>query len=294
MDTTHVSMIQVQINSVFFGERYRCDKNVTLGLAHSSVDKILKTIEDGWKLTLCCDVDTQEYLDFHAESQPYGVKVVQYRLKLLEVKEQPMDIPEDQIADSVVLQMTSKEYKNCCNDLKNLQAERVELKYTKEGLSWGYQTEVSAGSILCTAWTSQNKTKDPHLNNGVALDSKVEEDPKLQPVAPKKDLFSFFKRKHPEMDTPKQMSLPSDKTTSKKQKTDSHYGVYVVSFKEEVEAMEFSLLHLQYFTSACGICEKMTLSLTTGIPLCITLPLFDTGNLQQGHVRFFLAPKIKD
>lgn len=284
MDVTHVSLGQLQINASFL-PNYKCTRSVVLGVQHTSIHNLLRTIDDDWKLTLSCKDELR--LKFHAESQPIGAKVVDYELKLIDIKQDRMEIPEEDISDSIHLEMTSAELKECCRDLKLLGAQNVMLDYQpKEGLLWKYRADTGEGSILSTAWATSKEALEPPAED----DQQEEQDKSDTSTGPPFRFFSAVGKRLADKDSSSKKGSPS----RKKIKTDKHHGVRVISCKEKVIPMEFSLLHLSLFSKAASLCDKLILRLESRKPLCTEWPLFDVHNVKAGHVRFFLAPKHED
>lgn len=61
---------------------------------------------------------------------------------------------------------------------------------------------------------------------------------------------------------------------------------------EEDVSMAFAVRYLNFFTKATSLSENVSLQMTDGIPLMVEYKIND--DIGQGHLRYFLAPKIED
>lgn len=60
-----------------------------------------------------------------------------------------------------------------------------------------------------------------------------------------------------------------------------------IDMQEEVE-LNFALRYLNFFTKATPLSDKVVISLSPELPMCVEYPIED-----QGSIKFFLAPKIE-
>lgn len=67
MDSSHVALVTLNLSADGF-EQFRCDKQMTLGVAIASLSKILKVGGNEDSITLDCDEDSRDKLKIKLEN----------------------------------------------------------------------------------------------------------------------------------------------------------------------------------------------------------------------------------
>jgi len=151
MDSSHVSLVTLLLKSGGF-ERYRCDRNLTLGINMSSMAKILKCAGNDDAITLRCQ-DDADTLTFVFESKEKD-KVSDFQLKLMAIDAESLGIPEQEYKAVVV--MPSGEFQRICRDISVL-GDTVNIAVSKEGVKFAASGDIGAGNILVKQHRSADK-----------------------------------------------------------------------------------------------------------------------------------------
>eukprot|EP01117_Protostelium_nocturnum_P012520 TRINITY_DN4615_c0_g1_i1.p1 TRINITY_DN4615_c0_g1~~TRINITY_DN4615_c0_g1_i1.p1 ORF type:complete len:259 (+),score=67.39 TRINITY_DN4615_c0_g1_i1:85-861(+) len=141
MDSAHVSLVSLLLRADEF-DKYRCDRNVTLGINLASMTKILKCASNEDTVTLKAD-DSAEIVSFIFES---ANKISNFELKLLTINPDILGIPEQKYG--VVVTMPSAEFQRITRDLQIL-GDTVVIAATKEGVKFSVNGELGNGNITC-------------------------------------------------------------------------------------------------------------------------------------------------
>jgi len=141
MDSAHVSLVSLLLRSDGF-ERYRADRNISLGINLASMSKILKCASNDDSLTLKAD-DNANSVTFMFESANQS-KLSDFELKLMEIESDVLGIPETEY--KTVIKMPSSELQRICRDLTIL-GDTVVISATKEGVKFSVNGELGNGNI---------------------------------------------------------------------------------------------------------------------------------------------------
>ena len=122
MDTSHVSLVSVDLKADGF-DKYRCDRNLSMGMNLTSMGKILRYREifltEVVILSSCCRcAGNDDIITVKAEDQgdtvtfmfesPKQDKVADYEMKLMNLDQEHLGIPETDYA--TVIKMPSAEF----------------------------------------------------------------------------------------------------------------------------------------------------------------------------------------
>ena len=141
MDNSHVSLVGVSLRSEGF-ETYRVDRAMVLGINLGSMAKILKCAPNDAVITL--STNSEETLEFTFE-QPKSDTVAMYQLKLMDIEDAPMDVPE--IAHDARIDMPSVDFQKICRDMGSM-GDNLIIRCSKEGVRFSTTGElVGAANI---------------------------------------------------------------------------------------------------------------------------------------------------
>jgi len=104
MDNSHVALVSMLLKAESFAP-FRCDRNIALGINLTSLTKVLRAAQNEDVLTL--------NLLFESSNND---RVSEYDLRLMEIDQEHLGIPETDYAASVT--MPSAEFKRICTDLQ--------------------------------------------------------------------------------------------------------------------------------------------------------------------------------
>jgi len=150
MDTSHVSLVAAQLKSEAF-DKYRCDKNLMLGMNLPNFFKFLKCAGNDDIITIRatdeCDKITLLFEDKNA------VEMSEYEIKLINLDNEYLGIPDQEY--SVDIEMPSSKFQRICRDLSQI-GDNVTISCVKDAVRFSIQGDLGTGSINL----SQNQDAD--------------------------------------------------------------------------------------------------------------------------------------
>lgn len=154
MDGSHVSLVQLTLRSDGF-EKYRCDRNLAMGINMTSLSKILRCASNEDIITLRAD-DNGDMLELMFES-PKGEKVSNYEMKLMDLDCEQLGIPHQEY--SCVITMPSGEFGRICRDLSQI-GECVVITCTKDGVQFSSKGDMGSGTVKLSQNVGADKDED--------------------------------------------------------------------------------------------------------------------------------------
>lgn len=160
MDTSHVSLVQVTLNSQGF-EHYRCDRPMTLGFDTGMIAKILKCAGNDDAITMKAGGNDADKITFMFESSN-GDRVSDFELKLMDIDQEQLGIPDTEY--KCTIQMPSGEFQRIVRDLQVL-GDSCQISVTKEGCRFSVSGENGSGNILIKQSASSDKDEEHVIIN---------------------------------------------------------------------------------------------------------------------------------
>ncbi|KAJ2921459.1 hypothetical protein H1R20_g15634, partial [Candolleomyces eurysporus] len=310
MDNSHVALVSVLIQAAGF-KRYRCDRPMPLGVNLGSLTKVLKCAKDDDICTLKA-ADEADILNLVYEAKNSD-RIAEYEMKLMDIDADQLGIPETEYDARVT--MPANEFARIVKDL-SLLGESVRIEVSKEGVRFASEGEAANGNVLLKhsegAITggrivakkeddededdegekpSKSKTKVKKEKDDDDMEMDAEEAPKAdddgeeeQDEEDEDEEGSSKKRKKKANGAAK----PSKKAkTSKKKDDDDEPSGVVIEMNQHV-SLTFSLKYLVNFSKSSTLSPKVQLMMSNDVPLLVA---YEFG---QGHIRYYLAPKIGD
>lgn len=181
-------------------------------------------------------------------------RIGEFDLKLMDIDTEHLGIPDTEY--DAVVKLSSNEFARICRDLSNV-GESVKITITKEGVT--FSTEGEIGDARMT------------LKQGSGSSARLEDDDDIDPLDDEEgDRFSK-KRK---------TSAAGSSTTG---------AVVPVEIQlEKAVALTFSVQYLVNFTKAAPLSSAVTLHMADKVPLLVEFAF------ENGHVRYYLAPKLAE
>ncbi|BGP55080.1 hypothetical protein JCM8202_004339 [Rhodotorula sphaerocarpa] len=359
MDNSHVALVSLNLAKSGFTE-YRCDRDMSLGMSLTSLQKIVKCAGNNDMVTLRADesLDVLALL-FEAKKQD---RVGEYEMKLMDIDAEHLGIP-DTVYDAEI-DLSSAEFARIIRDLKEL-GESVKIEVSKEGVRFSADGDIGSASVTLKPSDRRAAQEDdedesdaeeeseeeeaeaegsdeeeeeaepkdededveiedvkPEVNgsgdeaegpapkkrktNNAVADSEDETEPKADDDDDEAEVTSPNKEKSPKKPVVKkepkakgkakakpapQKSKGKAKAAPKKNKSKSdgpaaEDGVRINL--QQAVALTFSIKYLSNFAKSTPLAERVRLHMSNEVPLLVEYA-FD-----QGHIRFYLAPKIAD
>ncbi|XP_012273013.1 proliferating cell nuclear antigen [Orussus abietinus] len=157
MDNAHVSLVSLNLRSDGF-DKYRCDRNLSMGLSVSSMSKILKCADSEDTVTLRA-LDSPNSVLFIFEAQGKE-KIAEYEMKLINLDQEHLGIPETTY--SCIVKMPSQEFARICRDLSQF-GEAITISVTKEGIKFGASGDAGSANIKL-AQSSDSTNEDASID----------------------------------------------------------------------------------------------------------------------------------
>lgn len=154
MDSSHVSLVSLSLRADGF-DKYRCDRNLTMGMNLSSMTKILKCANNDDTVTVKAQ-DDADCVTFVFESKKQE-KISDYEMKLMNLDQEHLGIPETDF--SCVIQMPSGEFSRICRDLSQF-GESVIISCTKEGVRFSSSGDIGSANIKLAQTNNIDKEED--------------------------------------------------------------------------------------------------------------------------------------
>jgi len=130
MDGAHVAIVLLALQQEGFA-KYKCEQNITIGLALKDVLDVLKCANNDDSVTMNYNDEegSQVKFEFSASESKRG-QVSEYTLTTLELEEESLAVPDMEYATSIT--MSSSEFQRICRDLK-IWGEHVTITSKKDG-----------------------------------------------------------------------------------------------------------------------------------------------------------------
>jgi len=154
MDTSHVSLVAVNLNADGF-DKYRCDRNVTLGMNLTSLSKILKCAANDDIITIKAHDDGDKItLMFEAQNES---EVSEYEIKLMNLDAEYLGIPDTTY--NVNIKMPSSKFQRICRDLSQI-GDAVTISCAKDGVRFAASGDMGSGSIRLSQTANADKEEE--------------------------------------------------------------------------------------------------------------------------------------
>ncbi|BGP15683.1 hypothetical protein JCM10213_006146 [Rhodosporidiobolus nylandii] len=347
MDNSHVALVSLNLAKSGFS-RYRCDRDMSLGMSLASLQKIIKCAGNNDTVTLRADesVDVLALL-FEAKKAD---RVGEYEMKLMDIDQEHLGIP-DTVYDAEI-SLPSTEFARIIRDLKEL-GESVKIEVSKEGVRFSADGDIGSASVTLkpsekkggndsdeeseeeeeeeqeeeeqeeeeeaeepepkeeedgdvvienrdedtkpdidgsdneeSAKKPKKGSESPAKKRKTAVDDSEDEEPAAK--KPKKEKVKAEKKKKPAAPKAKKPAKETKAKKGKGKKDDAGEGLDVQINLQQAVSLTFSIKYLSNFAKSTPLSEKVHLHMSNEVPLLVEYPF------GQGHIRYYLAPKIQD
>ncbi|KZW03324.1 proliferating cell nuclear antigen [Exidia glandulosa HHB12029] len=307
MDNSHVALVSVILEQSGF-QHFRCDRPMPLGVNLASFTKVLKCAKDDDQVTLKA-ADSADVLEMRFES-PREARVSEYQMKLMDIDMDELGIPETDYDACVT--MSSSEFQRIVRDLSNL-GESVRIEVNKDGVRFAADGEAANGSVLLKqtdsaqkAFANKKKPEAKKKANGKekvkkeegddeeAMDEDKEEDDGGEFKAEKEEEDDDKEEDEEEEDEEEEVGKKRKKSSSSKPSKkakkgddgDAQNGVSIEM--TQAVTLTFSLKYLVTFSKSAALSSTVELRMSNEVPLLVAY------GFGQGHIHYYLAPKIGD
>ncbi|KAL7632473.1 UNVERIFIED_CONTAM: hypothetical protein RMT77_017186 [Armadillidium vulgare] len=154
MDNSHVSLVALSLRAEGF-DKYRCDRNIIMGMDLKSLAKILKCASNDDIITIMAQ-DDADSVSFLFES-PNQEKVSDYNMKLMNLDQEHLGIPETTY--SCIINMPSGEFARICRDLSQF-GESIIISCTKEGVKFSAAGDIGTANVKLAQTSNADKEEE--------------------------------------------------------------------------------------------------------------------------------------
>ncbi|KAF8742327.1 hypothetical protein AX14_005195 [Amanita brunnescens Koide BX004] len=312
MDNSHVALVAVLLHTNGFVS-YRCDRPLPLGVNLGSLSKVLKCAKDDDICTLKA-LDDADTLNLIYEAK-HSDRVAEYDMKLMDIDIDALGIPDTEYDARIT--MPSTEFARIVRDLSSL-GESVRIDVSKEGVRFTCDGEAANANVLLRQSEESGpigkvkKMKSKEEDDAPSSSKKVkkdvsdvdmEEDEEEKPAASEgeeeqasedededeeEDAGRKRKKKANGKKKPAKKAKKSKKNEDDDDDDDTSGPSGVVIELNSHVSLTFSLKYLVNFAKSTSISNKVQLMLSGDVPLLVSY------DFKQGHIRYYLAPKIGD
>jgi len=154
MDTSHVALVSLSLTSNGF-DKFLCDRQLSMGMNLTSMSKILRCAANDDIITVKAQ-DQADTVTFVFES-PNQEKVADYEMKLMNLDQEHLGIPETDYA--AVVKLPSSEFQRIIKDLSQF-GESVVISCTKEGVKFSAAGDIGTGNIKLAQTANVDKEEE--------------------------------------------------------------------------------------------------------------------------------------
>ncbi|THH15461.1 hypothetical protein EW146_g5026 [Bondarzewia mesenterica] len=329
MDNSHVALVSVKLDASGF-RKYRCDRPIPLGVNLVSLTKVIKCAKDDDLCTLKAS-DDGDILSLTYEARNSD-RIAEYEVKLMDIESDTLGIPDTDYEARVT--MPSSEFTRIVRDLSQLgESVRIEVskegvRFVSDGEAANgsillKQTEAARDRY---ADYGQDDDKDEEDDVEMKDEGEGDDDDEEKPKKIKKEKIKKEKVKKEERededeeeegkddddegefkaksDDEGEEEVSDSETKKKRKKAPTMKGKAKKKAKKSEEddlppggvsiemtqhvTLTFSLKYLVNFSKSAALSDTVQLMLKNDVPLLVSY------SFGQGHIRYYLAPKIGD
>lgn len=174
MDESHTTLVRLSLEAKKF-EDYYCPSPITIGVDVVQLFSLLKTMTQSEILTFYIRESNDNELGIVIENPEKG-EVSCYQLKLLELNPDAYVIPKQEY--HFITNISSNDFQKICRNMKNLGAERMDIKHHKEQLIFRCEGEYATQETIRTPGANNSnlqflKTKEGEMYAGTFMLEKL-------------------------------------------------------------------------------------------------------------------------
>ena len=225
-------------------EEYRCDRPMSIGMAITSLTKVLRSANNNDILNMRkADNADSLHLMFEGVSSD---RIGEFDLKLMDIDTEHLGIPDTEY--DAVVKLSSNEFARICRDLSNV-GESVKITITKEGVTFSTEGEIGDARMTLKQGSGSSARQDDEVD---PLDDEDGE------------------------------RLSKKRKASSTAGSSSAVASAVVPVEIQLEkavALTFSVQYLVNFTKAAPLASAVTLHMADKVPLLVEFA-FENGHVR--------------
>ncbi|GLB39354.1 hypothetical protein LshimejAT787_0605160 [Lyophyllum shimeji] len=329
MDNSHVALVSVLLEATGF-KRYRCDRPMPLGVNLTSLTKVLRCAKDDDECTIKA-ADEADVLNLVYEAKTSD-RIAEYDMKLMDIDSDTLGIPDTEYDARVTMPSSEftriVRDLSLLGESVRIEVSKEGVRFASDGEAANGSVLLRQSDSSAIGKVKQ-KTKTPKKEDEdevVEVDGEDDEEEAAhgkKKKAVKKEVVdgdvdmdedeefqansegeeeqeadedeegseSGKKRKKSSNSSKpaKKAKTASSSKKGKGRKTDDSDDEGEGGVRIEMNAhvsLTFSLKYLVNFSKSASLCNRVQLMMSNDVPLLVS---YDFG---QGHIRYYLAPKI--
>jgi len=146
-------------------EEYYCPKTTEIGISIPNLYKILKTMNNNQHLTMYMTYDDINVLEIIIDSDDSTQKA-EFTLDLMDLeKPEPYGFPDEEY--HLVLNMSSSDFKQICQNTKCIETKNIKITYSKGVYTFSAQGNIGSQKITHVAKNLSDDGDDDFYNNEI-------------------------------------------------------------------------------------------------------------------------------
>lgn len=267
MDSSHVALVHLLLRADGFDDqKFQCERNTILGMNLVSLTKVLKVLEGGDKLLLRHEDDSDSITLVSENSD--SSRRCEYQLKLMEIEDGSMGVPEEMEYKSKV-SLSANEFAKIVRDMQVF-GDTVNIRVDFDGVRFSSAGDLGEGFVHLRCDAKQASAKSEHKS-----EVKSEDKPVKRERADDDDIPLAAKYNKAE----------GEITPNKK--ADAVVGVQV-DIQEPVN-LSFALRFMNNFSKGAALSDRITMNFASDSPCMMEFVIENVGFL-----RYYLAPKVDE
>ncbi|RPD52935.1 proliferating cell nuclear antigen [Lentinus tigrinus ALCF2SS1-7] len=330
MDNSHVALVAVKLEASGF-KRYRCDRSIPLGVNLGSLTKVLKCAKDDDILTLKAG-DDADILSLTYEAKNSD-RIAEYEMKLMDIDADTLGIPDTEYDASVTMPSAefSRIVRDLSllGESVRIEVSKEGIRFVSDGeaangnILLKQSAEASKKGSSSKRKDDDDEEDEPEEEEGADSDDdggkkKVKKEKVKKEKVKKEDNGEDVEMNgddeeegegefKPTKEDDDEQEDDDDEGSSKKRKRssgksskpakkakkqdeddedDDFEGVRIEM--NQAVTLTFSLKYLVNFSKSASLSKKVQLMMSNDVPLLVSY------SFNQGHIRYYLAPKIGD
>jgi len=280
IDQSHVALVSLTLLGSGF-DTYECHRQQVLGVNLNNLAKLLKVNDDKDTVTLRHQEDTDNLI-IGAEADG-GKKSTEFSLKLMEIEQEALGIPDEEQDYKAVLSMPADIFAKTCRDMATF-GDTMTIEISREKVKFSGTGDLGTGNITIQSQGAAEKA--PASKSSVLkTEGSVKTEKGVKPEKTEKTEPDAVKAEPADEEAAEvYKSASSQKQLNGNMASD---GVYISC--EEPIVLSFALRYLTTFSKGSALSDRVTFSFSSDQPCRVEYAMEKIGNL-----RWFLAPKVDD
>jgi proliferating cell nuclear antigen len=163
-DATHVALVHLRLDGSKF-ETYTCPQSLAVGVNMLNLHKLIKTVNNGDRLTLCIEASDRNHMSIKIENPENNNKTT-YKLNLLDMDNDTIVVPP--AVFTTIVALPSNEFQKICRDMNQL-ADFVEIKSIDKQLIFSCQGDFCSQETVLAGDSAVDASASKVVSSGTEV-----------------------------------------------------------------------------------------------------------------------------